>query len=112
MPESGRDTMPRLCLNFDTGEYELIDRYGFSYTRGEFVCNWDVSVYDEEKAEEDEKKNDAFDDEDIIFEDDESEEAYLFEEEDDYFEEEEGDDLGINSESFFDDDIFGDDGGI
>jgi len=40
------------CFNYESGEYEDIDRDGFSWTRGEYVYNWDDSDY---KRDEDEQ---------------------------------------------------------
>lgn len=31
--------MTKWCYNYDSGEYEDIDRDGFSWTRGEYVYN-------------------------------------------------------------------------
>lgn len=46
--------MTKWCLNYESGEYEYIDRDGFSWDRGEYVYNWDDSEY--KREEEDEKK--------------------------------------------------------
>lgn len=43
--------MSKWCLNFDSGEYEYIDRDGFSIDRGEYVHNWDDSEYRRDKEE-------------------------------------------------------------
>lgn len=40
--------MTKMCFNYESGEYELIDESGFSYTQGEYVYNWDRSAYDDE----------------------------------------------------------------
>ena len=51
--------MPKWCLNYDSGEYEYIDRNGFSIDRGEYVHNWDDSEYrreEREREEEEEKR--------------------------------------------------------
>ena len=50
--------MPKWCLNYDSGEYEYIDRNGFSIDRGEYVYNWDDSEYrrEERQREEEEEK--------------------------------------------------------
>ena len=37
--------MSEWCFNYDSGEYENITKDGFSETRGEYVYNWDDSVY-------------------------------------------------------------------
>lgn len=44
--------MAKWCLNYDSGEYEYIDRNGFSETQGEYVYNWDDSKYQREKEEQ------------------------------------------------------------
>ena len=48
--------MPKWCFNYDSGEYEYIDRNGFSQDRGEYVYNWDDSEYRREEQEEEEEK--------------------------------------------------------
>lgn len=35
--------MAKWCFNYDSGEYEYIDRNGFSFSSGEFVFNWDTA---------------------------------------------------------------------
>ena len=51
--------MTKWCLNYESGEYEYIDRDGYSESRGEFVHNWDDSEYcREEEEEEDRRKRD------------------------------------------------------
>lgn len=37
--------MPKYCYNYDSGEYEYIDKDGYSWDRGEYVYNWDDSEY-------------------------------------------------------------------
>lgn len=49
------------CFNYESGEYEYIERDGFSIDRGEYVYNWDDSEY---RREEEEQRNSLFDDED------------------------------------------------
>lgn len=44
--------MPKYCLNYETGEYEWIDRNGYSWDSGEFTYNWDDSEYKREEEEE------------------------------------------------------------
>lgn len=44
--------MSKWCFNYDSGEYEYIERDGFSVTRGEYVYNWDDSEYRYEEEEE------------------------------------------------------------
>lgn len=42
--------MPKWCMNYESGEYEYIDRSGFSYDQGEFVYSWDDSEYRQEES--------------------------------------------------------------
>ena len=44
--------MTKYCFNYDTGEYEYIDKNGYSYDQGEYVYNWDDSEYKREEEEE------------------------------------------------------------
>lgn len=44
--------MAKHCFNYESGEYEYIDRDGFSIDRGEYVYNWDDSEYRREEEEE------------------------------------------------------------
>ena len=53
--------MSKWCFNYDSGEYENIEKDGFSIERGEYVYNWDDSEY---RREEEEHRNSLFDDED------------------------------------------------
>ena len=39
------------CFNYDSGEYENIERDGFSIDRGMYVYNWDDSEYRQEEEE-------------------------------------------------------------
>ena len=48
--------MSKWCLNYDSGDYEEIDRHGFSYDRGEYVWNWDDSEYLREEEEREEER--------------------------------------------------------
>ena len=43
--------MSKWCYNYDSGEYEDIDESGYSWTRGEYVTNWDDSEYKREEEE-------------------------------------------------------------
>ena len=57
--------MTKWCLNYESGEYEYIDRDGFSWDSGEYVYNWDDSEYkreeeEEKKRREQEEDNDEF----------------------------------------------------
>lgn len=51
--------MSKYCFNYDSGEYENIERDGFSIDQGEYVYNWDDSEYrrEEEEAEEECRRN-------------------------------------------------------
>lgn len=49
--------MSKWCFNYDSGEYEEIDRDGFSISRGEYVNNWDDSEFRCEEEEEEEEFN-------------------------------------------------------
>ena len=50
--------MSKWCFNYETGDYEDIDRDGFSYTTGEYTNNWD----DSEDRQEEEEQNPEDDD--------------------------------------------------
>lgn len=52
--------MAKWCFNYESGEYEYIERDGFSIDRGEYVYNWDDSEYCQEES----GCNLLFDDED------------------------------------------------
>lgn len=41
--------MAKWCFNYESGEYEYIERDGFSIDRGEYVYNWDDSKYRREE---------------------------------------------------------------
>ncbi len=62
--------MAKWCLNYESGDYEYIDRDGFSWDRGEYVYNWDDSEYrrEEEEHREEERRRSSlrslFDDDD------------------------------------------------
>lgn len=51
--------MSKYCFNYDSGEYENIERDGFSIDQGEYVYNWDDSEYrrEEEDAEEERRRH-------------------------------------------------------
>lgn len=51
--------MSKYCFNYDSGEYENIERDGFSIDQGEYVYNWDDSEHrrEEEEAEEERRRN-------------------------------------------------------
>ena len=44
--------MSKWCFNYETGDYEDIDRDGFSYTTGKYTNNWDDGEYRQEEEEE------------------------------------------------------------
>ena len=48
--------MSKWCYNHDSGEYEYIDKDGFSWDQGEYVYNWDDSEYRREREEEEEEE--------------------------------------------------------
>lgn len=55
--------MPKYCFNYDSGDYEYIDKNGYSWDRGEYVYNWDDSEYRREEEEEERRRwNDNEDD--------------------------------------------------
>ena len=56
--------MTKWCYNYDSGEYEYIDKDGFSIDRGEYVYNWDDSEYRREREEEEEEERRRKEDED------------------------------------------------
>ncbi len=53
--------MSKLAFNYDSGDYEYIERDGFNVTRGEYSYNWDDSEYrreeEEERRREEERRN-------------------------------------------------------
>ena len=56
--------MTKWCFNYESGEYEYIDENGYSWTRGEYVYNWDDSEYRREREEEEEEERRRSQDED------------------------------------------------
>ena len=44
--------MAKWCFNYDSGEYEYIDRNGFSFSSGEFFFNCDNSEYQNEENDD------------------------------------------------------------
>ena len=50
--------MSKWCFNYESGEYEDIEKDGYSWTRGEYVQNWDDSEYkrEEERRREEEEE--------------------------------------------------------
>ena len=56
--------MSKWAFNYDSGEYEDIDRDGFCWIRGEYTYNWDNS---EHRREEEEERQRMFDDDDDLW---------------------------------------------
>ena len=56
--------MPKYCFNYDSGDYEYIDKNGYSWDRGEYVYNWDDSEYRREEEEEERRRWDDNEDDD------------------------------------------------
>ena len=48
--------MAKYAFNYDSSEYEYIERDGFSIDRGVYVYNWDDSEYRREEEEEEERR--------------------------------------------------------
>ena len=48
--------MSKWCLNYESGDYENIERDGFSIDRGEYVYNWDDGEYRREEEEQQEDR--------------------------------------------------------
>lgn len=44
--------MPKLCLNYESGQYEYLEKDGFSVERGEYVQLWDDSGFRPEPPQE------------------------------------------------------------
>lgn len=44
--------MSKYCFNYKSGEYEWIEKDGYSIDCGEYVYNWDDSEYRREEEEE------------------------------------------------------------
>ena len=54
--------MAKYVFDYETGEYEYIERDGFSIDRGEYTYNWDDSEYRREEEEENSCRMSLFDD--------------------------------------------------
>lgn len=54
--------MSKWCFNYDSGEYEWIEKDGYSIYRCEYVYNCDNSAY--KREEEEEYRNFLFENED------------------------------------------------
>ena len=50
--------MSKWCFNYESGEYEDIEKDGYSWSRGEYVYNWDDSECkrEEERRREEEEE--------------------------------------------------------
>ena len=48
--------MSKYAFNYDTGEYEYIDRDGFRIEHGDYTYNWDDSEYRREEEEEERRR--------------------------------------------------------
>jgi hypothetical protein len=48
--------MPKYCFNYESGEYEYIDKNGYSWDQNDFVHNWDDSEYRREEEEEERRR--------------------------------------------------------
>ena len=53
--------MSKWCFNYDSGEYENIEKDGFSIEPGEYVYNWDDSEYRREEEEKYRQQDDESD---------------------------------------------------
>ena len=47
--------MSKYCFDYETGEFENIERDGFSIDRGEYTYNWDDSEYRREEEEQEQE---------------------------------------------------------
>ena len=56
--------MTKWCFNYESGEYEYIDKDGYSWDQGEYVYNWDDSEYRREEEEEERRRWDDNEDDD------------------------------------------------
>ena len=56
--------MTKWCYNYESGDYEYIERDGYSIDRGEYVNNWDDSEYRREEEEEEEERRRSQDEDD------------------------------------------------
>ena len=54
--------MSKWCFNYETGNYEDIDRDGYSWTTGEYINNWDDNEYRREKEDEERRRQNDEDD--------------------------------------------------
>ncbi len=56
--------MSKWCFDYETGEFENIERDGFSVDRGEYTYNWDDSEYRQEEEEQEQEMFRMMDDDD------------------------------------------------
>ena len=56
--------MAKWCYNYEFGDYEYIERDGYSIDRGEYVYNWDDSEYRRNEEEEERRRSQDEDDDD------------------------------------------------
>jgi len=56
--------MSKYCFDYETGEFENIERDGFSIDRGEYTYNWDDSEYRREEEEQEQEMFRMIDDDD------------------------------------------------
>ena len=56
--------LERIRKGGESGEYEYIERDGYSIDRGEYVYNWDDSEYRREEEEEEERRRSQDEDDD------------------------------------------------
>ncbi len=49
--------MSKHCFNYESGEYENIEKDGFSIDQDTYVYNWDDSEYKREEEGDDEDDN-------------------------------------------------------
>lgn len=52
--------MAKWCLNYDSGNYEYIEKDDYSIDQGKYVYNWEDSEYEREEKEEEERRNSLF----------------------------------------------------
>lgn len=48
--------MTKYAFNYESGEYEYIDRDGYSWDQGQYVISWDDSEYRREEEEEERRR--------------------------------------------------------
>ena len=56
--------MSKYCFDYETGEFENIERDGFSIDRGEYTYIWDDSEYRREEEEQEQEMFRMIDDDD------------------------------------------------